>query len=333
MLSEHVGLTDGTVSRALNDYPDIAEKTRERVKAAARELGYQPNHNARRLATGAAECVAYVMPARTSHASDPFLAELLNGLSRAMLKRGWDLTITAAGSIDDEIQQIKRLAAANRVNGFVVSRTLADDPRIDTLLELGVPFISHGRTRNANDYAWFDVDNRAAFRTAFEHLYELGHRKIGFIGGPAEYNFAQKRHAGYLDGLRAAGLPVQNQWLVESPLTLDGGETAMTALLDSAQPPTAVLCVTDMVAIGAMAALRKRALRAGRDIAIVGYDGIAVGDYTSPTLTTMTQPLIEAGETLGSMLLNVVDGDDPRAHQVLVDARLVQRESSTGVAP
>jgi len=192
MLSQHLGLTDGTVSRALNDYPDIAEKTRARVKAAAQELGYQPNPIARRLATGAAECVAYVLPARSNHASDPFLAELLSGLSTALVDRGWDLYITAAESLDDEIEQLKRLAATQRASGFVISRTLVDDPRVSALKKLGVPFITHGRTQDSDDHSWFDLDSRDAFRTAYLHLATLGHRDIAYIGGPDKYNFSHQ---------------------------------------------------------------------------------------------------------------------------------------------
>ena len=331
MLSEHLGLTDGTVSRALNNYPDIAEKTRERVKAAALELGYQPNPTARRLATGTGECVAYILPARSNHASDPFLAELLSGLSNAMLKRGWDLYITAVDSVDNEIEQLKRLTAYNRVSGFVVSRTLSDDPRVNALKKLGVPFITHGRTQASDDHAWFDVDNRAAFRTAFDHLHQLGHRDIAYIGGPSKYNFAQSRLTGYRDGLKHHDLGTQSKWIAESRLTLEGGEQAMLTILDSAKrTPSAVLCVTDMVAIGAMRAAHNRGLVPGRDIGFIGYDGIAVGAYTIPTLTTMTQPLIEAGESLGSMLLKVVDGAAADSQQVLVNAKLVQRDSDAG---
>lgn len=330
MLSQQLGLTDGTVSRALNDYPDIAEKTRKRVKAAALEAGYQPNPTARRLATGAAECIAYVLPARSNHASDPFLAELLSGLSNAMLKRGWDLYITAADSVDNEIEQLKRLAATNRVNGFVLSRTLSNDPRVSTLKSLGVPFITHGRTRESDDHAWFDVDNHEAFSAACNHLCKLGHRDIAYIGGPQEYNFAQSRLSGYKDGLQYNDLEIQARRITASKLTLSGGEKAMRKILDSSSSvPDAVLCVTDMVAIGAMRAAHERGLVPGKDIGFIGYDGIAVGAYTIPTLTTMTQPLIEAGECLGSMLLEVVEGAASDSQQVLVNAKLVQRDSDT----
>lgn len=330
-LSQHLGLTDGTVSRALNDYPDIAEKTRARVKAAALEFGYQPNPTARRLATGATECIAYVLPARSNHASDPFLAELLSGLSTAMLKRGWDVYITAAASIDDEIEQLKRLAATHRASGFVVSRTLSDDPRVNLLKSLGVPFITHGRTKESDNHAWFDVDNREAFHAGYSHFANLGHQNIAFIGGPAEYNFSQLRYAGYCDGLIEAGNEERPEWVTESKLTLEDGENAMLQILDSGrQLPSAVLCVTDIVAIGAMRAIHSRGLQTGKDISLMGYDGLAVGAYTMPALTTMTQPLIDAGEQLGSMLLDVIDGEAPASRQVLVNAKLVERDS-TGV--
>lgn len=328
VLSKHLGLTDGTVSRALNDYPDIAEKTRQRVKAAALELGYQPNPTARRLATGAAECIAYVLPAKSNHANEPFLGELLSGLSNAMLERGWDLSITTAQSVEDEIAQFQRLVSTKRASGFVVSRTLSDDPRVKALRSLGVPFITHGRTRDSDDHAWFDVDNQAAFHTAYQHLANLGHREIAYIGGPDKYNFSQLRYAGFQQGLRDSSENLRPQWVEQSRLTLVDGEQAMLRILDSGtHHPSAVLCVTDMVAIGAMRATHSRGLEPGKDISFIGYDGLAVGAYTIPSLTTMTQPLVQAGEIMGSMLLDVVDGIAPESRQVVVGAKLLQRDS------
>ncbi len=328
VLSAHLGLTDGTVSRALNDYPDIAEKTRKRVKAAALELGYQPNPTARRLATGAAECIAYVLPAKSNHANEPFAGELLSGLSNAMLKRGWDLNITSAKSVEDEISQFKRLVATKRASGFVVSRTLSNDPRVTALKTLGVPFITHGRTRHSEDHAWFDVDNQAAFQTAYRHLNRLGHRDIAYIGGPKKYNFAQLRFAGFQQGLQESDQQLRREWVEQSRLTLADGEKAMLRILDAGtHRPSAVLCITDMVAIGAMRAVHSRGMVPGKDISFIGYDGLAVGSYTIPALTTMTQPLVEAGEILGSMLLDVIDGSAPEERQLLVDAKLVQRDS------
>jgi len=326
-LAEHLGLTESTVSRALNNYPDISEKTRSRVKAAADDLGYRPNQNARRLATGDSECIGFLPPSSSNYPSDPFLAVLLGGLSRSVSSKGWDLLINTCTSIDEEIAQLKKWAATRRVDGVVLSRTLADDPRVETLLELDMPFITHGRTRNSDAHAWLDTDNFAAFELGFDYLHNHGHRAIAYIGGPRQYNFSNQRLAGYLSAAKGHSLNIKPEWVVESDISVTAGSAAMNQLLQLPDTPTAVLCVTDMVALGAMNALRANDLIPGRDVSIVGYDGLEVGACTTPTLTSMTQPLADAGSMLGDMLFDVIQGEPAAKLQRLVNVQLVERGS------
>lgn len=326
-LSDSLGLAEGTVSRALNGYEDIAPGTRQRVKEAAERLGYRPNSSARRLARGSAECIGYVLPWRDGHMSDPFLAVLLDGLSAAIAARNWDLTVSSPRSPDDEIAQLDRLARSGRVNGLVISRTLVRDPRVDRLRQLGLPFVVHGRVAGSNDYSWFDIDGRAAFRASVAHLVGLGHRRIALIGGAVDYFFATERRAGYLDGLCAHGLDPDPVLDVSSDMTDAGGCGAMRRLLALAQVPTAVVCLSDMVAWGAMKAIHQSGRMPGRDISVIGYDGLPFGEHSNPPLTTMEQPLQEAGTKIGQMLFAQIDGDKPQNHQELWQAVLKRRET------
>ncbi len=326
-LSTHLGLSDGTVSRALNDYPDISSRTRARVKAAAQELGYTPNSNARRLATGDAECIGYLVSGQTSAISEPFLAELLDGLSGAIAARNWDLMLSVARSPEDELKMIARLVQTRRINGLVISRTLINDPRVQLLKKLRFPFVTHGRTAESDDHAWFDVDNALAFEQAVCHLAKLGHRRIALITGPACFNFAMARRQGYTDGISASGLAINDHYIEESSMTLEGGEKAMSRLLALRDVPTAVVCVSDTVALGAMNVMKAHSIIPGKDISIIGYDGLSLGQHSSPALSTMTQPLLEAGKQIGEMLLGVIDGQDPKQYQVLVKAKLERRET------
>ena len=144
-LAQHLSLTEGTVSRALNNYADISPKTRDRVRRAAEELGYRPNPTARRLATGRAEAAAYVMPTSCSALSTPFLSQLLQGLGDALANRGWDLLVVQPPSAEEEIETLRKLIAAGKVSGVVLSRPLKVDPRIELLKTSGFPFVVHGR--------------------------------------------------------------------------------------------------------------------------------------------------------------------------------------------
>ena len=326
-LSNHLGLTQSTVSRALNGYTDIAPATRARVQAAADTLDYRPHVNARRLAIGSAECVAYILPGQNSHISDPFLMEILDGLSQTLSKRHWDLVISAAPTAQDECAILQRFARSNRANGLVISHTLTDDPRVNTLQKLNIPFITHGRTRNDANHAWFDVDNYAAFYHTTSHLLALGHRRIAHIHGAIEYNFSRLRQAGYRAALGAHKITIDPALEVPSDLTIKGGEQAMRKLLRIENPPTALVCVSDMVALGAMRTIQDNNLVPGRDLSIIGYGGLPVGEFARPALTTMAQPLQTAGQQLGRMLLAIIDGEDPIHHQILEPAYLVRRET------
>ena len=326
-LSAHLGLAEGTVSRALNDYPDISTKTRERVRLAADELGYKANPLARRLATGVAEAVAYIMPESHSSISEPFVAQLLSGLGEALAHRGWDLLVTQPISVDDEADMIRKLITSGKVSGVVLSRPHKRDARIGLLQESGFPFVVHGRSVDCGNYAWYDVDSRAAFIDSANHLVSLGHRRIGFIGAPTYYNFAQMRLDGYREALGNNGLQFDPSLVRITQLEDEAAREAAELLLAGDQPPTALLCVTDIQALGAMAAVRRRGLVPGKQVTVIGYDGLDFGRHTNPPLTTMAQPQADSGHRIGEILLAIIDGGDPKDYQELRRAELLRRES------
>lgn len=327
MLAEHLSLTQGTVSRALNEYPDISESTRRRVREAANALGYAPNPTARRLATGVSEVVAYVMPERHSGMSESFIAPLLQGIGDSLSERGWDLLVTQARSTEDEIAALKRLTASRQIGGVVLSRPHKKDPRIDFLLAAKFPFVVHGRSDASADYAWYDVDNKAAFSDAVARLIALGHRRIGLVGGPLHFTFAQMRADGYTAALEQHGIGYDPALVCNAALSEEAGKDAVLELLDCDQPPTALLCTTDTQALGGLSALRSRGLTPGKDVSLVGYDGLAIGRHTNPPLTTMAQPQADSGRRLGEMLLAIIDGGDPTEFQELHAVEFLDRET------
>lgn len=331
-LAAALKLSEGTVSRALNGYPDISVKTAERVRIAALEMGYRPNPTARRLATGKAEAVAFVVPQHHSSLAEPFIAHVLQGLNEALARRGWDLLVSHSPAAESDPDAIRKLIDGGRISGIVISRPFKHDPRIELLKSVGFPFVVHGRSLDFHDYAWFDIDNELAYREAVAYLVSLGHRRIGYIGAPLYYHFAQMRLDGYRQGLIEAGIDYDESLVEITELSDDGGERAAGDLLDGTDPPTALVCVTDTQALGALAAARSRALVVGHDVSVLGYDGLKFARHTNPPLTTLAQPLTQAGRELGDMLLAVIDGDDPGRHQRLRRADLVLRQSVGPVA-
>ena len=251
-VARHVGVAKGTVSRVLNNYTDISPATRERILKAVQELGYQPSSTARNLKRGRQDTIGLVMPVAQNRGADPFLAEFIDGIARALDGLDLDLLITTAHGTDDIVKTHERLIARRKVDGFILTRTEVDDPRVRFLMKQQFPFVAHGRTRLSVDHAWLDVDNEAVFAQGVDHLVSLGHRRIGLIGGPLDLNFACQRRDGYRSGLAANGLDRVPELEVQADLTEEGGADGARQLLTGSLPPTALLCATDAQAIGAM---------------------------------------------------------------------------------
>ncbi|WP_421725654.1 substrate-binding domain-containing protein [Bauldia sp.] len=326
-LAQHLGLSEGTVSRALNNYPDIAVKTRQRVIEAANDLGYRPSAHARRLARGVIETVGFVLPERAGY-SDRFLAEILDGIGIELAAHDWDLLVAAVPDDHSDTEVTERLIRSGKVGGFILTRTRRRDPRVDLLRQAGVPFVVHGRTEDCSDYSWLDIDNEKACMDAVRHLVDLGHQHIAYIGGKPELNFAHLRRTGYLKAMAAAGLQVPPGYVVEDIIDSADADAAMAQMLALSAPPTAVVCITDVVALGAMRAITRAGFQPGREVSVIGYDGLPVGLTADPPLTTMAQSSESAGREVVRMLMAMIDGADTRLTQKLWEAKLIQRAST-----
>ncbi|MEW6044934.1 MAG: LacI family DNA-binding transcriptional regulator [Bacillota bacterium] len=308
-LARALDLSITTVSRALNGYGDVSEQTRQRVLEAARRLGYQPNPLGQRLRKGRTEAVGLVIPAPPGEFADPFFLELAAGLGEGLSQHGLDLLVTACAPGPEELRCYRRLVEGRRVDAVVLARTRRQDERILYLAERGVPFVAHGRSSDVqHPFPYVDVDGTHGFYVAARHLLALGHRRIGIINAPQELNFSHHRFEGYRKALIEAGLPQEERLLVQGDLTEEGGYRAMHRLLGAPDPPTAVLCANDLMAIGAMHLLREQGLRAGRDISVIGYDDIPMARFTDPPLTTLRQPIRQAGRRLVKMLVSYMSG-------------------------
>ena len=326
MIAERLNLSESTISRALNNYKDISAETKTVVRKMAEQLDYEPNIHAKRLALGKSETIGYVMPIQSNQITGQFINELLAGISKALATYGWDLRVIAPQNAEEETRIFKKIARTRNISGLVITRTLSDDHRFSLLNQLGIPFVSHGRSSDSNKSAWLDVDNELDFFEMTTHFIKLGHRHVAYIGGPKDYNFARQRKNGWLRGLQSCGIETPLYYAESTELTFDGGKRAMQRLLKVKVPPSSVCCISDVVEIGSMQALREKGIRPGQEVSIIGYDGLELGAWLDPPLTTMHQPLKLAGEKLAQMLLNIVEsGSLPPDNQELVRASLVQR--------
>ncbi len=331
-LADELGLAKGTISRALNGYPDISASTRVRVTKAAERMGYQPLAQAQAIRTGLARSLGLVLNAGPGNTHKPFLTDFLDGISRAVSKENWSLTVATAMDEADEVATMARLVNERKVDGFILPRTKVVDPRIDLLRERHVPFVLYGRTGDPTDCAWFDIAGEAAIRDAVMRLHGLGHRRIGFINGASVYNYAPLRLQGYKEGLAKSDLPFDPALTRSEAITVGQGERKGGELLQLQNPPTAIVCALDLAALGVYRAAQMRGLDVGHDLSVVSYDGIPEAATASPPLTTFAVDTRAAGSRLASLLFARIRGAAPEGLRETVSAHLIAR-GSDGPAP
>lgn len=329
-IAQRLDLSVTTVSRALGGYPEVGAATRDRVLAEAERIDYRPNQLARRLRHGRSEAIGLVLPAEAGQFDDPFFLRLLAAVGPPLQRAGLDLLVMTARPGAEELRAYRHLIEGRRVDGMLLARTRRDDPRIRYLLDRGAAFVAHGRCEDPRPHAFLDIDGEAACRAATQRLIEFGHRRIGLINAAPHYMFAHHRELGWRAALTKADLPPGP--LRHAEPSEEAGFTVMRALLAEHDAPTAVLCATDRLAVGALQAVSQAGLRAGRDISLIGYDDLPMASCTDPPLTTIEQSVARAGARMVELLLALLGGADPATLTEVWPARLIPR-ASDGPAP
>ncbi|WP_380053138.1 LacI family DNA-binding transcriptional regulator [Falsihalocynthiibacter sp. SS001] len=326
-VAEALGISKGTVSRALNGYPDISEATRTRIQKMAAKMDYRPLAHAQAIRTGRVRSLGLVLQEDEYDGQSPFLSNFLQGITQEVGAQGWTLTVSAATGAETMLTALKSLSEERKVDGFILPRTRIRDGRIDLLRSLNVPFVLFGRTEDDEDCAWYDIQGGAAMRAAVANLAQLGHQQIAFINGGDVYNYSRLRCAGYQEGMSKAGLTVERDYIQSGAVTEDLGAEATERLMRLPVPPTAIICALDRAALGAYRTLAKYNFQAGREVSIVGYDGIPEGAYAQPPLTTYAVDNRQAGAQLARLLIERVRGAPPQKLRETDHAILVNRAS------
>ena len=304
-LSEKLSLSQTTVSRALNGYPEVAEETRRRVADAAKRYGYRPSPSARRLATGKAGMIGYVMPTDESVHIDAHFIEFLSGIGDYARTHELDLALSPTNLVDEEATY-RRLVAAHRVDAVYVSSPTAADWRIRLLDESGMPYIVHGRSEGLDfDFPFLDIDNEGAFHGAVRLLLQLGHERIALINGNEGQTFATDRERGARKALTDQGLNLPDRFACRMPMTEENGYRAARRLLTDPDRPTALICASLMQALGIMRAVGDLGLSIPDDLSLISHDDVfpflKPEGFATP-LTTTCSPIRAAGERIAERL-------------------------------
>ncbi|SDE33531.1 LacI family DNA-binding transcriptional regulator [Limimaricola pyoseonensis] len=335
-IGAELGLSAATVSRALNGFPEVSARTRDRVREAAERLGYRPNRSAQRLATGRSGVVGMIVKLRADMSADQTFFEVLAGLTAALAARDTDLVL-AVDQGDDPVAPYARMLERDLLDGFVLNAPTADDPRPAFLRAHGVPFVMHGQHCARPDYPFFGIDNPAVSRDSVEFLVALGHRRMALINGETRFAFAAERAGAFRDAMAAEGLALPEGFVASGPPTESAGYTAALPWLAGrcGPRPTAILCASTPQAAGAMRAARDLGLKVPRDLSVMAHDDALPHTDAlrfDPPLTVTRAPMRDACAPLAQQLIDHIDGAPAARLQTVIRAGLTVR-GSTGPVP
>jgi LacI family transcriptional regulator len=328
-LADHLNLSQATVSRALNGYPEIREATRNKVLAAAAEFGYRANSIARSLATGRSGNIGIVFQDGLGLLFDPHFLEFLAGATEALATRDMSINLSMPDK-NRESSKYADIIRSHLADGFVVNGPTEQDPRVALLQSLKTPFIVHGRTEAEKPYAWVDIDNILAFQRATQLLVGFGHQRIALINAPKHFTFAVHREIGFKRALAQAGFQADESLIFNEPMTEEGGYRLTMQALAKKPRPTAILCSSMLHALGSFRALRDANLNVPGDISVIAHDDVfpyITAEAMRPALTTTRSPLRQHGRRIAEVLNDIIDGKLPSDFHELIPVELVLRDS------
>ncbi|MBI4674568.1 MAG: LacI family DNA-binding transcriptional regulator [Chloroflexi bacterium] len=324
-IAKHSGVSRSTVSRVINDDPNVNTETRERVRAVMQKLNFHPNVAARGLAAGKTRILGLVIPMGVSALfSDPYFPQLIQGISAACNQHNYSTMLWLADP-EYERRMIQQIVSSGLIEGVIVASALNDDPVVEALMQRQIPFVLVGRHPTHTNLAYVDVDNRVSARDAVLYLMRLGYQRVATIAGPHNMIAGVDRLNGYKDALKTRGIAPDPNLIAEGDFSEGGGYQEMQRLLRHA--PDAVFVASDAMALGAMRALREAGKRVPDDIALVGFDDMPFAAHTEPPLTTVRQPIHRAGFVATETLLALIAEGANAPRRVILPTELVIRET------
>lgn len=315
-----------TVSKVLSGRTDIAQETRQRVLAAAQALGWQPRGGA---ATGDPHGLIELL---IGGIGTLWALEVVRGAEQAAALHDKSLVVTNLGNEAFSMSAWAASVLAHRSSGVIVATSRADSVELERLRAAGIPVVRLDAAGSpSGSTAEVGVTNWAGMRDATQHLIDLGHRRIGFIGGDPNATVSLERQEGYTSALRRNGLAVDAELIQPGDFMIDSGEVAARTMLDLADPPTAILASSDLEAMGVYHAAYERGIRIPDDLSVIGFDDTVLCGYLSPSLTTVRQPLAQMADQAVRLLSDLSQGNRPAMTRIELATTLVERGSTAPV--
>ncbi len=327
-IAERASVSAATVSHVINNTRYVSDEVRARVDAAVAALGYVPNAVARSLRMQGTQTLGMMIP----NICNNFFAELVRAVEDECYRQGYSLIL--CNSEDDPAKQIAylRILMSKRVDGLVVISSGRDDDLRALLATTWLPLVIVDREIEGVSADLVEVDHEHGGYLAARHLLDLGHRHIAAIGGPSDLIVSRQRIFGFERALREAGIPHRGDYLVNANFTTQGGYEAARRLLALAKRPTGVFACNDLLALGAIHAIREARLSVPEDISIVGFDDIALAAFVSPRLTTIRQPKQRIGELAAQLLIGRIKGQRDEVLRKVLEPELSMGDTTMALA-
>lgn len=329
-LAKITGFSITTVSKALNNYKDVSEKTRAKILQAAAEMDYLPNAHAQSLSTKKSWAIGVMFSeANEVGMKHPFFNGIIESFRHATEEHGYDLIFASRNLRNRDMSYLEHFKH-RAVDGIVVICSDRMDEQVQELMQSDIPIVVVDMD-SANCSVVYS-DNTEGARMAVNYLYELGHRHIAHIAGDSSIDAGAARVKGYELAMQTLDLPIQPGYLVNAGFfSVEEGKQAMEKLLQLASPPTAVFVAGDQMAIGAIEAAHEHGLRVPEDISIIGYDDIEMIKYITPKLTTIRQDTDEIGEAAAELLIEQMTAKERRTERRVIPVTLIERASCAPV--
>jgi LacI family transcriptional regulator len=324
-IAHAAGVSVATVSRVMNDRPDVAPETRDQVLRHVRAHNFTTNRSARALSSGRTGYVGFTMP----YVRADYFAAILAGAVEAAFEQEMRLVLCATLQEHDREVSLLETLIDGATDGAIILLPEESSEELEALRSSGYPFVvADPRVPIAEGIPAVSAAHRAGAKAATDHLLALGHRRIAHIAGPRTWAATEERIEGYHGALAAAGVLPSDELLAEGDFEIPGGHEAAGRLLDLLEPPTAIFAANDNMAVGVLRAARERGLGVPEDLSVVGFDDTELAQSVTPALTTVRQPLAELGRTAVNLLTRMIERQRVEALRVELATRLVVRDST-----
>lgn len=330
-IAEMAGVSVSTVSKIINNYSDISEETKARVLQIMKETGYVPSNSAKTLATKKSNLIGVIFAGKLNiDFTHPFFIEVLNAFKKQMGVLGYDLLFFSnekSHAVDgDYLARCRHF----QVDGCIIVTGQQLEPSIYELDQSEIPCIGVDIELTGKSSGYIMSDNFNMAYKVVEHFYLQGYRELGYIGSTLESHISNIREKGYKNAIESFGLAIHDPWFMNGDTFFEAsGYEAMKAMIKRGSVPRAIFAASDLLAIGAMRALKEASLQVPKDIAIIGCDDIEACQYTTPTMTTIRQNKEKIGKLAALMLFDLIN-NQAEASNIVVEPELIIRASSVG---